>query len=458
MKKKFLLLFTILLGVTLLGIGCKGLSQKQKRAVQPVTINYWTVFGDMDQLQKFAKEFEQRRGGYVDIQIRKVRFDEFHDLFIKSLADNVAPDIVSMHTRWLRKHRQRLAPMPSRVQVANLRVSGKFSKTKKVNFKNQFMPTLTDVRRTYVSTVPNDVIINDQVYGLPMAMDTLALYYNKDILDKSGVAQPPKTWSELQKAVKATTKYDSEGNIVQSGIAMGTSENINNSFDILSVLMMQNGTQMSQNRTVTFANGLGKNTKQHPSYQALKFYTNFAREEKAVYSWNENRSNALEEFIRGNTAFYIGFAHNQDEINQRAPQMTVRTVPLPQLNPSNPANIANYWVQSVVKESDNKQLAWSFVRYLTNPENVKRYTEAVNQPTPFRSQIEAQKENADLRPFLENILTAENWYRGKNLEAAKQAFADMIEGFKRPAPEEMPLEERNANLIGNAARKVQQTF
>jgi len=262
----------------------------------------------------------------------------------------------------------------------------------------------------------------------------------------------------LQDAVRQTTKYDSEGNIIQSGIAMGTSENINNSFDILSALMMQNGTQMSQNQAVSFANGIQNNKENHPTYQALRFYTDFAQEEKDVYSWSNQKPNALEEFVRGNTAFYIGFAHNGQEIRQRAPEMNLEAVPLPQLNPSNPANIANYWVQSVVKESENKDMAWAFVRYITNPENVGRYTEATNQPTPFRSQIEPQRENPQLEPFLDNLLTAKTWYHGQDLQAAEQAFSDLIEGFKRPKPEEESLIDRNASLIYEAARKVQQTM
>ncbi|MFB6225855.1 MAG: ABC transporter substrate-binding protein [Candidatus Paceibacteria bacterium] len=458
MSRKIILIATILLGVGLLGVGCKGLSQEQKRAIQPTTINYWTVFGNMEQLRQYAQEFEQRRGGYVDIKIRKVRFDEFNKLFIRALADNVAPDIVSMHSRWLRRHQDRLSPMPRRVKVANLRVEGKFSKTRKVNFENKFFPSLNDIRKSYVQAVPKDVIIDGEAYGLPMSVDTLALYYNKDLLDQSGIPTPPKTWSELQEAVKAATKYDSEGNIIQSGIAMGTSENINNSFDILSVLMMQNGAKMIQNGRVTFANQIQKNTENHPTYQALRFYTDFAQEQKEVYSWNEENPNALEEFVRGNTAMYLGFAHNGNEIRQRAPQMNLGVVPLPQLNPSSPVNVANYWVQSVVGESENKQLAWAFVRYLTNPQNVKRYVEATNQPTPFRSQIEAQKEDTQVKPFLEQILTAKNWYRGQDLQATKQAFSDLVEGFKRPAPEEGTKRERNANLISKAARKVQQTL
>jgi multiple sugar transport system substrate-binding protein len=39
-------------------------------------------------------------------------------------------------------------------------------------------------------------------YGMPWILDTKYLFYNKDILAKAGIAEPPKTWSELADQAK----------------------------------------------------------------------------------------------------------------------------------------------------------------------------------------------------------------------------------------------------------------
>ncbi len=56
-------------------------------------------------------------------------------------------------------------------------------------------------------------------YGLPKYESSIALAYNKDILDEAGVEYPTEewTWDDYLSAVRATTKRDSAGNITQWG-------------------------------------------------------------------------------------------------------------------------------------------------------------------------------------------------------------------------------------------------
>ena len=46
---------------------------------------------------------------------------------------------------------------------------------------------------------------NDAFYGMPWILDTKYMFYNKDILAKAGISEPPKTWGELSEAA-ATIK------------------------------------------------------------------------------------------------------------------------------------------------------------------------------------------------------------------------------------------------------------
>jgi len=43
----------------------------------------------------------------------------------------------------------------------------------------------------------NGVTRNGKIYGMPWLMDVKYFMYNKDILQKAGIAEPPKTWEEL---------------------------------------------------------------------------------------------------------------------------------------------------------------------------------------------------------------------------------------------------------------------
>jgi multiple sugar transport system substrate-binding protein len=458
MIKKLLFLSLLLTTLPFFGLGCKGLSAEQQAAVTPVTLNYWTIYNDTAQLRAFADEYKLLRP-YVTVNIRQVRTDTFDDMFVTALADNVAPDMVSMHIRNLGKHANRLDPMPSSVQVANMYETGKYKKELVVEQITQNMPTRTSLSKDYVTTVLADISNGNSIYGLPLAIDTMALYYNRDILDKAGIAEPPKTWAEFIEAVKKTTIYNSKGEVVQSGVALGTATNIPYAFDILSFLIMQNGVTPARDNSVLFANGFGARTAtNHPVLEALRFYTDFARPTKDVYSWNDTMGNAYDAFVSGKTAFYFGYAFESKRIKARAPQMHIDVVSLLQLNPSAMGNSANYWIETVVGDSTNKDEAWDFIRFMTTLENVEKYTTVTGQVSPYRSQISKQLEDINIAPFAEQALVASNWYQGRDFDVAKKAFDDLITGYLRPyGPEEKPL-ERDANLVIRSAQTIQQTY
>lgn len=456
-------IITIILMLSFLGItgfGCKGLSVEEKISVKAVTLNYWTVYNDVAQLKKFAAEFKIQRP-YIKVNIRQVRYEEFEDLLLNALADDVSPDVVSLNVRDLHKYAPRLSAMPSSVETSKIFTQGQYFKETVIETETLPMPTTRYVESQYIKTVYDDVVINKEIYGLPLAVDTLVLYYNEDLLDKAGFAEPPKTWDDFTEAIKASTKFDANGGILQSGVALGTGGNIDNAFDILSLFMLQSGVTMAKGNYVGFAAGLGPGSfEDHPTVKALNFYTDFARPNKEVYTWDKKQGNALKEFVRGKAAFYFGFAYDLPLIQAQAPQMNLEVIPVPQLNEEESINVANYWVESVVNKSKHKNEAWDFVRFITTPEKVKEYTTATRQPTPLRSQIADQKEDDILGPFVSQILNVENWYRGRDYTVAKEAVMKMLDVYTEPF-EDNPKQSEvqyKASLITNAARVVQQTM
>jgi multiple sugar transport system substrate-binding protein len=453
-KKLFSLFLVIFLFV---GVGCKGLTPEQQAAIEPVTLNYWTVYNDTAQLRAFAEAYTKIRP-YVKVNVRQVRSDTFDDLFVTSLADNQAPDIISMHIRNLPKHAGRLDPMPSSVQVATMYEKGKYRKELVVEQITQVMPSKTEITRDYISTVLPDVTVGGSIYGLPLAVDTLAVYYNRGLLDKAGVAQPPTTWEELLDVVTKTTVYNSRNEIVQSGIALGTLSNISNGFDIFSALLLQSKVEIGNETSVLLSSGGRNSSEANPVLQALDFYTAFARPTKVTYSWNTEMKDAFESFVSGQSAFYIGYAFEYKRIKARAPQMVVESVPLYQLDEEDKKNIANYWVETVVKEGKHKDEAWDFVRFISTPENVAIYTKATGQLSPYRKQIAELQKDDVYGPFASQALVAENWYQGKDFTTAHKAFQDLVEGYLRPYSEDEKPLDRDSALVRRAVQVLKQTY
>lgn len=458
MFKKALIISIISIFFLTTGFGCKGLSQAEVATLKGVKLTYWTVYNDVDMLRTFAEEYSAIYPN-VKIEIRQVKYGEFDNLFTNALADDVGPDIVSEHVTWLRKNSTRLLPAPASTKMPRLVIADNFSKDQQIVTDNNALPGVNYVKNSYVKTVGQDVLIGDKIFGLPLAMDTLAIFYNQDLLDRNGIAEAPKDWNSFISDVKKLTKFNSVGDIVQSGTALGTSNNINAAFDIVSLFMTQSGVRMSVNNSVTFASGLDNaQTRNIAVLNALDFYTDFARPTKEAYAWNEKKSDALDEFIRGKVGFYFGYSYDFRTIKNRAPQMNLRIMPVLQLNSENPSNIANYWVESVVQKSKHANEAWDFVRFITLPENVARYTAKVFSPSPIRSQIANQQADENLGPFATQAIFAENWYRGRNIEGATDAFESMITEFLKPANNENDLLKKDKAVIINTAARVQQTM
>ena len=336
-----------------------------------------------------------------------------------------------------------------------------------VSIKNVATPTAKQIQDTYVGAVASDVIrpeINAQgqpvknIWGIPLAVDTLVLYYNKALLDAAGIAEPPKTWEDFQKDVKLLTKISSDNKILQSGAALGTSKNVLRSIDILALLMMQNGTVMVGENNYPSFNLMPQEVKlpTTPAAQALQFYTDFANSVKEVYSWNADMPESLDAFVRGQTAFFFGYAYHLPFIKARAPKMNFNIVAVPQVNPIAPVNFASYWVETISKKTSHPNEAWDFLLFSAKAENVVKYLEKVKKPTALRSLIAGQKEDPDLQAFANELLTAKSWYRGKDTTKAEAYFAGMIDDiFKPEALNDAGVYQKAVN---NAAVKVGQTM
>jgi len=259
----------------------------------------------------------------------------------------------------------------------------------------------------------------------------MALFYNKDLLNAAGIPEPPTTWREFQEQVQSLTLLDLNGGVVQAGAAIGTTENVERAFDIVSLLMMQNGTQMaSSSGRATFAQvPEDSSASVPPALSAVEFYTDFANPMKVVYTWNEDQPDSFDAFANGTTAFFLGYSYHIPLIKARNPKLNFEISAVPQIEGGRNVNFANYWVEVVSKQSSNSEYAWDFIQFVAEAEQVTDYLSKANKPTALRSLINTQIEDLDLSIFASQVLTAEDWYRGSDIDVAEEAVLDFVEAY-----------------------------
>ncbi|MEK7653642.1 MAG: extracellular solute-binding protein [Patescibacteria group bacterium] len=452
-KKHFYLLGLSLTAVFILtaGFGCKLQSADVTEKMKPIELNYWRVYDDQDAFTEIIDEYQNSHPN-IKINYRKLRPEEYEKELLDALAEDRGPDIFSIDEGWLKKYQNKIQPMPPQISMAYRVVKGAIKKEVIYELRVKASPSLRQIKSDFADTVYKNAILDGQVYGLPISLESLVMFVNKDILNRSGVTEIPTDWKAFQEAVQKITKVDSKGNIIQSGAAMGTGNNVDRSFDLLSVLMMQNGAQMTTGSGM--ANFFNKTEKDYnPGLEALRFYTDFASPVKSVYSWNEKKGQALDGFISGQVGFTFGYNYHLPIIRSRAPKLNLAVAPIPQVNSDSPINYANYYLETVSKKSAHPDEAWDFIIFATGKSQVEKYLNETARPTALKSIINKQLENEDLYAASVQTLTAANWYEGKDLPAAQKAFNEMINQFLGATDEK----EMDA-VMKTAIQKINQTM
>jgi hypothetical protein len=266
---------------------------------------------------------------------------------------------------------------------------------------------------------------------------------------KAQVAVPPTTWNEFTADVQAMVVRDDSKNIVQPAAALGTAENIPYFMDILSVIMMQDGAQMtSGSGNPSFAGAIEERI---PGVEAFDFYLKFSSPTWVTYTWNDAQLNALEAFTQGNLGFYFGYQSDLEIIQQRAPNLNFSYAKIPQAFPDSPVNYARYSVESVHINSANPDYAWDFLNFASNQKQVASFLESTGRTPAVRALVGEAQQDSILAPFAQQALTAKSWYHGVDPDAAEQAFTEMVaDGILGTEP--------LLNIVGRAQSKVRLTI
>lgn len=376
---------------------------------RPVSLEIWTVYEDYASFAELIEKYK-KENKYASITLKTKVFTDYEKDLINAFAEDKEPDIWLIHNTWLPKHKDKTSVLPADLLSFNL------------------------FREKFVDVVEADFTEGEKIYALPLYVDTLALFYNKDFLNSAGISSPPETWEEIINALDVLVVKNKWGGIERAGLAIGTAKNINRPTDILGLLMLQNGTQMvSENKKIaTFSRSVSSDQgAYYPGQDALRFYTDFSNPSKRNYTWNRQMPYSVDAFVEGKAAMMINYSHHIATIKNRAPYLNFGVAPMPQIKGREfDVNYANYWAFTVSKNQDPYVVneAWKLIIYLVSKNSTQEYLEKAKKPTARRDLIDWQKDDSDLGIFAKQSLTARSWYQ-INSDAIETIFAEIIESI-----------------------------
>lgn len=434
MKYKIKIIASIFLvaGILLIsGCGCKSRNPKQ----YDLSLEIWGAFDYNVALREILENYRKINPNIRNITYKKLTPDTYKSEILEALASGQGPDIFLIRNSWVPSFENKIMPAPQVEKVIN---------------EQKFINNFVDVAVA-------DFVKDGKIYAVPLSVDSLGLYYNKDLFNQAGIATPPRTWNEFIEDVRKLTRVDANGEVNQSGAAIGTAYNINRSTDILTLLMLQSGTEMINERgRVSFDSLAGEN--------ALNFYVQFANLGSLNYSWNPNMHYSIDAFSEGKTAMMINYSWNMKTVEDRSPKLNYAVAPVPQFENQTRVNFANYWGYAVAKNKiPNKESlnvsnetrameAWKFLTYLTtkpdgtftpiisgsqigqttdpNLDPAKSYLTKSGEPAARRDLIELQKSDPKIGIFAVDNLIAKSWEQ-VDPDAIEIIFAEMIDSINK---------------------------
>jgi len=308
---------------------------------------------------------------------------EYRERLQSALARNEGPDIFRFHLTWLPMLKSELNSLPASVMSNS-------------QFEASFYPAAAVHLRS-----------GGSFYGLPLMADSLALYYNEDLLQAAGKS-PPTTWEELRQVAYDLTVWDENGRIQTAGVALGTTNNVDHWSDILGLMMLQNKADLANPAVCSFQ----AEKEVCLGADALTFYTLFNKIDRV---WDETLPASTLAFAQGKVAFYFGPSWRVFEIKALNPQLNFKVKAVPQLPEGNLA-WASFWVEGVAQQSEYQTEAWQFLKFLSSQETLETLYQSASGER-FFGEIYPRKEMASLLendplvgPFVKQMPQAQTWY------------------------------------------------
>lgn len=427
----------LLVGMSFVLTGCSR-KNNDTNSNQKIVLNYWRPIDDAAVFETFVKAFEKK---YANVKINYVQKDiatyEIDSLNALATTDQ-GPDIWSIPNDWIERHKDKIIAAPQGLLIPPNVDKKKNKKSDEELFHDRF-PAIAD-----------QLLIDGKVFGVPLSIDSLVVYYNPalmqqtiDIMKEKNrgstdekanreyydnsrlLRKTPASWDEFRTQIQLITG-NNDGSY--SAVALGTSNNVAHSEDILSLLMLQNGTKMTNEKgteaifNLPQKNALGEEVR--PGTAALELYNAFANPAKPeIYSWSVDRPNAFQAFAEGKVAMIFGYQDDEKTLKNLNPKLRFQVAPVPQISSTitevEKVAYGRYFAETVTKNSKNSKAAWTFVQYIAERNSLSAYSNASGRPTSDVSKTSG--------PTGAQAKYAKTWNHGPDPAGANQAINKAIQ-------------------------------
>ena len=342
----------------------------------------------------------------ITVIYRQKNGDTFRTELIEALASGQAPDIIISDSEHMFSFRDKLYTIPFATYSERL-------------YRDSFI----DGASIFLS--------KEGVVAVPLTVDPIVLYYNKNLLAGQNYVVPPTTWTGLVQSLPRFVKKDARGVLNQTAIGLGESDNIDHFKDIISALFLQTGNPVVALNPNTDEYeqkiSIGTNGQDElATAKALDFYTSFANQASSSFSWSRTLPSTLDTFLSGKSAFYLGRASELFTIQARNPNLSFDVTTIFQADgATRPVTYGVFSGASIVKSTANFNAAYSILGTLSTKEFTQYLSSSISIPGVRRDLLLEQQKNPYVQAYFKAALSAFAW-PDLDSKHSETIFRDMI--------------------------------
>ncbi len=356
------------------------------------TVTIWSII-PRELIQAPIAKF-QADNEAVRITYRQINESEITAEVINALAQGTGPDILMFPAERLIQLRGILYP----ISYANIS-------------QDVFMQKFIDGASVLMQP--------EGIYGLPVLVDPMVMYVNRDILNSTFIANAPQYWDEFPNLVPNVTQKNNAGLITRSTVALGFPLNISHVADIMTALFMQLGSTMVA--TDDFGEtgggiqyrlalrGPGKFSAR-PIADAFEYAVAFSDPAKTTYTWSAGLPLSRDYFVGDRLLAYFGYASEYGILRSLNPNLNFSIEMLPQMRVSSTkATFGKIYALGMTKKSQNVAASFALMNAIVQPDVMQPVYTSMGLPPVFKSSLAAMPNDHRSTVTRQSALITKSW-------------------------------------------------
>lgn len=385
-----------LVGALLAGPACSPRSASPAERV----VRFWGLGREGEVVKELVPEFERRHPG-IRVVVQQIPWTAAHEKLLTGFVGGSPPDLAQLGNTWIPEFAAIGALEPLEARIGASRAVSPEAYFEGIWKTNSFEGT---------------------TYGIPWYVDTRVLFYRPDLLKAAGYSEAPRTWSAWRDAMVKIRDAGLRG--ARYAILLPTNE-----WEQLTIFGVQ------QRSTLLADDGTHGAFGEAPFRAAAEWYVGLFRDGLAPVVSYTQLGNPYQEFARAYFAMWITGPWNLGEFRRRLPpeqQDLWMTAPLPAPDADTgwPGfSLAGGSSLAIFRASQDKDAAWAFAEYLSEPAVQSRFY-ALSGDLPARREAWEEPPLADdrkARAFRVQLSRVEPMPRVPEWEQIAQKIAEEME-------------------------------